>query len=60
MATGSVVDGLSEGDLASMTVPYTASVATTALADQVEAAWADFARASAHAATDALEQELAD
>jgi hypothetical protein len=61
LATGSVVDALSEEDVASVLVPFSESKAIQALAKHAETAWNLFAAASSKetAAITALETELA-
>lgn len=60
LATGSVVDALSESDVASVTVPYETSTEALEIGDAAQKAWSLFAEAS-HAENEAiatLEAEL--
>jgi hypothetical protein len=61
LATGSVVDALSEGDVGSVVVPYSDSSVAQGLGESAEQAWNLFAEAGAmeNAAMDALETEFA-
>ena len=61
LATGSVVDALSDGDVASVIVPYDDSAAARKLGDAAQRSWQIFAEASAaeSEAIAALEAEFA-